>query len=578
MFADMMPKETPRQFILTWYKNLKGKRNSFDQHYMQMAEMMQPRRARFFASDAGVDGGRRNDKIINNEPLIALRVATAGMMAGITSPARRWFRFTTTDPELAIWGPVRKYLHGVEDILLTIFAKSNWYTTLAGATYKDLLVFGTHCSILEEDTDEVIRLFPLAIGEYVLAVNAKGIVDVMMREIQFTVRQMARKFGIDRCSERVKAQYNEGNYEKMVECIHAIIPNEDWRHGAIGPQGKKYLSLWMEKSNEDDPKAGFLKVGGYDNFPVLAPRWELTNSVSDVYGHSPGMEALGDTSELQHHERKAMKLLDKMADPPMNIPEEMRASQYSLVPGATNYIPRTAQGAKAEPAMVVSPQGLTATTERANGIALRVGKAFYTDLWLQIINDQRTQPRTAREISERHEEKMLQLGPVVNRAEKEILTPGIDLTFYHAALADMLPPAPRELRGAPLGIEYLSVMSQAQRLVNVASTERFVAFAISVSERFPEVVDTVDIDAVSLEMGTILGVPPKFLRDPKQVSRIRNERARKDAAMQQGQMLEQYGKGAKNMAGALNEAGPTGQAAMQQMVGPIASASMGIPA
>ncbi|HEY6018622.1 MAG TPA: portal protein, partial [Candidatus Paceibacterota bacterium] len=512
--SDMMPGETPRQFILKWHGQLKEKRLTYDSHWQQIAENMQPRRARFFQDVAGVDGGRVNDKIINNDPLIALRVATAGMMAGITSPARRWFRFKTSDPDLGRWGPVASWLYEAEEVLFTIYNKSNWYTTLAAATYKDLLTFGTHCSILEEDSEEIIRLFPLPIGEYVLAVDHRGNVDTMMREMSFTVRQMVRKFGLKKCSTRVQDFFKRAAYEQMVSVLHAVFPNEDWKPGAIGVPGKKYLSLWMEIDQADDPATGFLRIAGYDKFPVLAPRWDLTNTVSDVYGFSPGLEALGDCGELQHHEKGSMKLLDKMSDPPMNIPEEMRASQYSLLPGAANYVPRMAGNAKAEPAMVVQPNGLAVTNERISSISQRIGRAFYTDLWLQIINDDRVQPRTAQEISERHEEKMLQLGPVVNRAEKEILTPGIDLTFYHAMNAGRISPPPKELRGAPLGIEYLSVMSQAQRLVNVASTERFIAFAISVSERFPEVLDTVDIDQVSLEMGTILGVPPKFLRDP----------------------------------------------------------------
>lgn len=570
-----LPRESPRQFILRWYKDLTSKRSNFDSHWMEIAEMMQPRRARFFTSDSGVDGGKRNDKIINNEPLIALRVAAAGMMAGITSPARRWFRFTTTDPELGMFGHVREYLHKCEDVLLTIFAKSNFYTTLAGCVYPDLLVFGTHCSILEEDPDEVIRLYPLPIGEYVLIANDKGVVDGMMREPVFTVRQLVRRFGLANCSTKVKQMYAEAQYEKMVNVVQCIIPNEDYQYGAIGPRGKKFLSIWMEKNNEDDPEVGFLRVAGYDFFPVLAPRWALTNSVSDVYGHSPGMEALGDAKELQHHEKKSMKLLDKLNDPPMNVPEDLRASAYSLLPGATNFIPRTAgQGSTAAPAMLVQPQALVATDQRIANISIRVGKAFYADLWLQIINDSRTQPRTAREIDERHEEKMLQLGPVVNRSEKELLNPAIDLGFFHAQLAGMMPDPPQELLGAPLGIEYLSVMSQAQRLVNVGASERFMSFVIATSQSFPESLDIVDIDKVVLDMAMVLGLSPEFLRDEKALEEIRAARAQRNQQEMQAAQMATAAKTTKDLAGAT----PDGdvRTLANELVGPVAGTASGM--
>lgn len=567
---DNFPEETPRQFLMSLRKALLDKRLSYDAHWKLIAEMMQPRRARFDQGDAGIDGARRNDKIINSSPLIALRVATAGMMAGITSPARRWFRFGTMDPELATWGPVREYLYTIENILLTVFAKSNWYTTLAGAVYKDLLSFGTHCSILEADEEKVIRLYPLPLGEYSLAVDFKGDVNTMHRDFSFTVRQLIKKFGLDNCSQRVKDLYRRGQYEQMVRVAHFIMPNNEYQRGNIGMGGKASVSVWLE-TEVDDPRAKFLRLKGYEKFPVLGPRWELTNSVSDVYGHCPGMEALGDTRELQHHEAKGMKLLDKMSDPAMNVPEELRASGYTLIPGKHNYIPRTASGIKVEPAQIVSPQALAAVTDRTDRISSRIGQVFFVDLWLQIIGDQRTQPATAREITERHEEKMLQLGPVVNRAEKEILTPGLELAIFHCMRAGLFPPAPKELIDMPLGVEYLSVMSQAQRLINVASTERFIAFAISVSQQFPEVVDTVDIDQVSLEMGTILGVPPKFLRDPDEIKKIREQRAQRDQQQQEVEMAESATKSMSNMA----SAGMVGPEAVNQGVGPIAGAAMG---
>jgi len=50
----------------------------------------------------------------------------------------------------------------------------------------------------------------------------------------------------------------------------------------------------------------------------------------------------------------------------------------------------------------------------------RIERSFYVDLFLMLANSDRRQI-TAREIEERHEEKMLMLGPVLQRLNDELL-------------------------------------------------------------------------------------------------------------------------------------------------------------
>ena len=50
-------------------------------------------------------GDRRNSKIIDPTASLASSVLSSGMMSGITSPARPWFRLATPDPDLMDYGP-----------------------------------------------------------------------------------------------------------------------------------------------------------------------------------------------------------------------------------------------------------------------------------------------------------------------------------------------------------------------------------------------------------------------------------------------------------------------------------------
>jgi hypothetical protein len=78
---------------------------------------------------------------------------------------------------------------------------------------------------------------------------------------------------------------------------------------------------------------------------------------------------------------------------------------------------------------------------------------------------------TATEVAERHEEKLLMLGPVLERLHNELLDPLIDTTFSRMIEAGAVPPPPEELLGVELNVEYVSVMAQAMKLTGITSIE-----------------------------------------------------------------------------------------------------------
>jgi len=59
----------------------------------------------------------------------------------------------------------------------------------------------------------------------------------------------------------------------------------------------------------------------------------------------------------------------------------------------------------------------------------RIQRAFYEDLFLMLANDYRNDRPTAREIDERHEEKLLALGPVLETAQPRSARSFDDIVF-----------------------------------------------------------------------------------------------------------------------------------------------------
>jgi hypothetical protein len=93
---------------------------------------------------------------------MAARTLRSGMMAGVTSPARPWFKLGFADQEVAELPAVKQWLNTVETRMRNVFARSNLYKVLP-IIYGDMGVFGTGCLYIEEDAEHVfsVESFPV---------------------------------------------------------------------------------------------------------------------------------------------------------------------------------------------------------------------------------------------------------------------------------------------------------------------------------------------------------------------------------------------------------------------------------
>ena len=103
---------------------LENERSTFLSHWRECANYILPRRSRFYTTDVN-RGDRRNQNIIDSTATLAARTLQSGMMSGLTSPARPWFRLTTPDPGLAEFGAVKGWLDIVTRRMINVLLKSN---------------------------------------------------------------------------------------------------------------------------------------------------------------------------------------------------------------------------------------------------------------------------------------------------------------------------------------------------------------------------------------------------------------------------------------------------------------------
>lgn len=282
----------------------------------------------------------------------------------------------------------------------------------------------------------------------------------------------------------------------------------------------------------------------------MAGRWEVTSD--EVYGSSPAMDALGDARALQLQQKRKAQAIDKHVDPPMVAHPSMRNDMPSALPGMTVF---SEQNTGFAPAYTIKPE-IQALMLDIQEIQERIKIAMYENLFLMISQSDRREI-TAREIDERHEEKLLQLGPVLERLNDEVLDNLIDRTFnimvrrsqpyWEGKLmgTPLLPPPPPELAEIDLRVEYISIMAQAQRMVATGGLERTVAFVTSIAGIDPDARDKVDFDQLIDEYTQSQGIPPTVVRDDKVVAEIRAARAEQAQAAQAAQQMPEMAKTVK---------------------------------
>jgi len=536
--------------------NLRTERSSFIPTWQELSDYHLAHRGRFLTSDRN-KGYKRNTKQQNNHSRLALRTLASGMMAGITSPARPWFRLGTADRELKDNPAVKEWLHEVQTIIYSVFSKSNVYNTLH-TVYAELGCFGTACMGLFEDFDDVVRGKVYTVGSYMLATNGKDEVDTFYREYELRVAQLVSEFGIDNVSQPVRQQFESGNTEAWVKLVHVIEPNDKRDHNSPMARDKKYRSVYYERGGQTQSADMFLLRSGFDDFPILAPRWDVTGE--DIYATDcPGMTALGDTKVLQLGERRSFQAIDKVVNPPLQGPSSLRNKVgTSLRSGDIIWLDATGQGLKSVYDFRPDLAAMEVKIEKAEQ---RVSRAFYEDLFLMLANSDRRQI-TAREVAEKHEEKLLMLGPVLERLQNELLDPLIDRTFNLLNEGGVFPPAPDELLNQELRVEYISVLAQAQQLVSIGGIERVTGFVESLAQVWPEARHKIDAFEAIDSYSNAVGTPPEIVRSDSDAAQLVQQDQQAAAAQQQAEQQQQQAQTMQQ----LSKTDTTGENALANMV------------
>jgi hypothetical protein len=507
---------------------LKLARTPFWHLWREVADYFLPKR--YIWLESGDENRRaqnaKNPHILDSTGTLAVRTLASGMMNGITSPSRPWFKLKIAGFAQAS-NAVARWQDEVGRRMLAVMAESNFYSSMA-TLYLDLSTFGSAASLIYEDDENVIHCYNPALGEFYFGQSFRLAVDTFGREIQRSAKQLVEQFGAENCSDIVSAAAAKGGAEalKNFRVVHLIEPRKDT--SSVGNNFAFQETYW-EASELSRGKA--LSQRGFNELPGIFPRWEVT--ANDPYGTSPAMDALADVIQLQLETKRKAQGIDKVVNPPIVADVQLEHRPMALLPNGITYVSGQ-NNVGAKPLYQIQPP-LQEMTEDIREIQLRIRETLHNDLFRMI--SQLETVRSATEIDARREEKLVLLGSVLDRFEKEALSPAINRVYAIMARRGLLPEPPPELEdGTSVEIEYVSILSTAQRAVSAAPTERWLQLIGNLIQVAPEVGRVPDWDGLIRNYGEAIGVEA---RDMKSREQVEAEAQAQAAAAQQEQVVEQ---------------------------------------
>ena len=536
-----MEEKDLRERVLKRWTRLKIEREPYVAQWLEISRHITPASGRFLDLKSRDNEARdRWNRIYDSTAVRAANILQAGLMSGMTDPSTQWFSLTTGSPSLDESHAVKVWLDEVQRIMEMVFTQTNVYQALQHC-WREVGVYGVSAFVVVEDPVYAFVAHPLVCGEYCIACDFRGRPDTLYRKFTMTAGQMVSRSGRSRVSKAVLQHYDNGQFDEPYECIHAIEPRFDRDPTKLDNKQMPWRSVVIQVEREsDDP--GILEESGYKDFPAIIGRWGA--SASDVYSEeSPGMMAIGDTLQLGHHQKQKGNAIDYMVNPPLIMPADARDNDVDFLPGGRSYIDNPGAGSQVQPAFAVNlPLG--DLREDIADVRNRINQAFNVDLFLMIANSGRGQ-MTATEVAERHEEKLMMLGPVLSRLNEEVLRPLIERCFAILSRQGKLPPPPEELRGQTLSVEYTSMLARSQRAIRANSLDQFVSRVAQASQFNPNILQKVDVFQLVDEYADYFSVAPSVVVPTDEARAIIEQQQQ---ALQQQQQAEQMQQSAEALA------------------------------
>lgn len=520
------------QALINRFNKLKSERYNYDQHWQEIADLVDPFRADFTVQRT--PGEKRTYKVFDGTAMYAADNLADSMWSLTINSATKWFALETTDSTINNLDEVKKWFEDCANRMMSQFGQnSGRFYSSAMEMYRDMGLFGTGVLYLEERPEQKLLMWRcFSIKDCFLAENYYGNIDSVFRPFKITYRQAVQKWK-DTVSREVLDKV-ETTPDQMLDIIHVVAPRVD----IDGGNSNDYASVYLELKNKNT-----LEQATYKNFPYFVPRWSTRSG--GIYGDSPAMRALPDIKMVNLMERDMIFASERQTKGIWLASDDLIPKKISLQNG--QIIPGTIKDGR--PQIMALPQnggdfriGLETSQQRRDMI-----KDFF---YVNLLNTAENPNMTATETIIRQQEQQRQMAPHLARLHSEFLDPVVTRVFDLMLDGGYFQPRPQSLGdfGIRLRVNYVSPLARAQKSADGLAVINSLQSVGALAQLDPEVIDNIDPDGAAKAIFEANGMPPSAIRSPDEITGIREQRAQAQQAQAAVAAAQPLSNAAKNVA------------------------------
>ena len=538
-------------------ESLRNERSVWDGFWQDVAQYVMPRKANITRTQSQPNTSNEQ-QLFDGTAIRANQILANGKLAWMTPHEGAWFNFDAP-PEIQGDDEAKQWFKRCTEIAQASLSRSNFYSVIH-EFYLDRGAFGTSVIYCEPGKRNPVTFACWPVGSYSIAEDDEGLVDTCFRDFELTARQAAMKFGAENLSPELrKALESKDSKEqdKKHSFIHGVFPRdpEQIDPRKSDPENMPIASVYVEKKTKH-----VARNSGYPESPFAASRFLTWGN--EVYGWSPSWMALPEARQLNFLEKQMDALAELAAFPRFLVPSTHEGDIDLRSSGITYY---NAAMPNAIPREWGTAGRYDVGEARAKVKRDAIEEAYHVDLFQMFSRTDKQM--TAREVSERSGEKLIQFSPTFARMTTEVFNPLLERVFSIHLRAGLFPPPPesvivQDASGAYLAqprVTYNSRIALAIKNLENSAFDRDMEMTLPIAQQRPEILDNYDWDRIARDRARNNGVNADWMLPFEKVMEMRQARAEAQQAQAQAQQAEMMANAAAK-AGSIKPDSAIGQA------------------
>lgn len=555
--------------IIDQFKELKERRAVWEDHWQIVGDFVHGSKQEF--TEKNTPGERLNEERHTSTAVFASRQLASALIGMLWQNGGQSMKLipsrSITDND-----ENKNYYERVTEVMIQALDDPLAGLAVALDEYMlDQVSFGTSgIGVFDGGDDSDLHFEAWGTAQLFVDEGSRGRVETEFRLFVWPLRRVIATFGEDNVSGRLRdlAKSNK-NFSEKVEIIHAIKRRTDRDISRKDNRNMPYMSVFVERNTKH-----IIRESGFTENPVKVTRFRKLPY--EIYGRSPGIDALSDVLELDYLTERFTVNVDKSGDPPLIVMDDGRfgGGIIDTSPAAINVIDVSGRVANnIDPIRPLFTVGeLNTTLTRIEQLKEGIAQHFFLDKLLDFNNQTQM---TASEALLRDRIRSAALGSIFNRQIAELFNPLISRAFnmllslnklgvinnspelamlQTQGIDPIIIPdeiAEKMSRGEDVfEIKYFTPASRMMQLERAEALNQLTVYKQALQATNPESGDLFNDDSAIKLAAEVAGLS-EILRPDEEVEQIRMSRAQAQQAAQQAEQANIQSQAAKN----LSEAG-----------------------